>query len=139
MGSQRVRHDLATEQQHVSRSCFPRLPPSPTNIPPPQGDRSTLPLRMQTPPAGNSSRLLTSSCYVQLSFPLLCLLALTVGMIILNEISQKEIGKYPHGITYMWNIKCNMNELIYETERDSQTKRVGLWLPKGNDGLGGWD
>ena len=27
----------------------------------------------------------------------------------------------PHGITYMWNIKCNINELIYETERDSQT------------------
>ena len=29
MGSQRVRHDLATEQQHVSRSCFAKLPPSP--------------------------------------------------------------------------------------------------------------
>ena len=26
----------------------------------------------------------------------------------------------PYGITYMWNLKCNTNELIYETETDSQ-------------------
>ena len=27
----------------------------------------------------------------------------------------------PYGITYMWNLKYDTNELIYETETDSQT------------------
>ena len=27
----------------------------------------------------------------------------------------------PYGITYMWNLKCNPNELIYETETKSGT------------------
>ena len=27
----------------------------------------------------------------------------------------------PYDITYMWNLKYNTNELIYETETDSQT------------------
>ena len=26
-----------------------------------------------------------------------------------------------YGITYVWNIKCDPNELIYETDTDSQT------------------
>ena len=26
-----------------------------------------------------------------------------------------------YGITYVWNIKCDANELIYETDTDSQT------------------
>ena len=26
----------------------------------------------------------------------------------------------PYDITYMWNLKCDTNELIYETETDSQ-------------------
>ena len=38
--------------------------------------------------------------------------------IILSEVSQKEI---PYDITYMWNLKYDINELIYETETDSQT------------------
>ena len=27
----------------------------------------------------------------------------------------------PYGITYMWNLKYDTNELIYKTETDSQT------------------
>ena len=31
----------------------------------------------------------------------------------------------------MWNLKYDTNELIYETETDSQTQRTDLWLPRG--------
>ena len=38
----------------------------------------------------------------------------------------------------MWNLKYDTNELIYETETDSLTRRTVLWLPRGR-GLGeGW-
>ena len=47
--------------------------------------------------------------------------------IILSEVSQKEI---PYDITYMWNLKYDINELIYETETDSQTQRTDLELPR---------
>ena len=40
----------------------------------------------------------------------------------------------PYDITYMWNLKCDTSELIYEA--DSQTERTGLCLP---EGAGGWD
>ena len=39
-------------------------------------------------------------------------------IIILTEISQKEKDKY-HDITYMWNLKYDTNEPVYETETDS--------------------
>ena len=32
----------------------------------------------------------------------------------------------PYDITYMWNLKYDPNELIYETETDSQTYRSDL-------------
>ena len=37
----------------------------------------------------------------------------------------------PYDITYMWNLKYDTNELIYETEIDSQSQNTNLWLPKG--------
>ena len=37
---------------------------------------------------------------------------------ILSEVSQKEKDN-PYDITYMWNLKYDTNELIYETETDS--------------------
>ena len=40
-------------------------------------------------------------------------------------------------ITYMWNLKYDTDELIYETQTDSQTKNADLWLPKGKGGGGG--
>ena len=33
----------------------------------------------------------------------------------------------PHDITYMWNLKYDINENIYKTETDSQAIR-NLWL-----------
>ena len=41
-------------------------------------------------------------------------------IIILSEVSQKE-RQIPYDITYMWKWKYDTNELIYETETDSQT------------------
>ena len=47
-------------------------------------------------------------------------------------------------IPYMWNLKRNdTHELIYKTERDSQTQKMNLWLPGGRPGgresQGVWD
>ena len=41
----------------------------------------------------------------------------------------------------MWNLKYDTNELIWETETDSQIQRTDLWLPRGRkDGEGmEWD
>ena len=39
-------------------------------------------------------------------------------IIILSEVSQRQI---PYDITYMWYLKYDTNELIYETETDSLT------------------
>ena len=49
----------------------------------------------------------------------------------------------PYGITYVWNLKYGTNEPIYlQTETDSQTYRMDLWLPRrrwvGEEGLGVW-
>ena len=43
----------------------------------------------------------------------------------------------PYDVTYMWNLKYDTNEPIYETE--SQTYKTDLWLPRGREGLGVWD
>ena len=40
----------------------------------------------------------------------------------------------PYDITYMWNLKYDTNEPIYETETDSQRK--DLWLPRVRRGGG---
>ena len=37
-------------------------------------------------------------------------------------------------IAYMWNLKNDINEVIYKAERDSQTCKTNLWLPKGKGG-----
>ena len=43
----------------------------------------------------------------------------------------------PYDITYMWNLKYDRIELIYKTERDSQTWKTNLLLPKGKVREGG--
>ena len=43
----------------------------------------------------------------------------------------------PYDITYMWNLKHDTNEPIYEIGTDSQTQRTDLWLPWGREGGGG--
>ena len=37
---------------------------------------------------------------------------------ILSEVSQKEKGKIPYDVTYMWKLKEDANEPIYETETE---------------------
>ena len=37
-------------------------------------------------------------------------------------------------MAYMWNLKNDTNEFIYKTERDSETQKINLRLPKGKEG-----
>ena len=41
---------------------------------------------------------------------------MNLEIIMLSEVSQRQISY----ITYMWNLKYDINELIYETKTDSQ-------------------
>ena len=41
--------------------------------------------------------------------------------LILSRVSQREKNQTLYDITYMYNLKYDTNELIYETETDSQT------------------
>ena len=52
-----------------------------------------------------------------------------VEMITLSEVSERE-RQISYDITYMRNIKRDTNELIHETETDSETWRTDLWLPR---------
>ena len=57
------------------------------------------------------------------------------------EVSQKEKNKY-HIVSLIRGL-YETNELIYETETDSRTQRIDLWLLKGGgrgrkDTLGAW-
>ena len=58
-------------------------------------------------------------------------------IIILSEVNQKEKDKI-YGVTYMWNLKYQTNELIYEIEIDSPTWRTDLLL-RGGEGQMGWE
>ena len=53
----------------------------------------------------------------------------------LGEVSQRQI---PQDITYMWNLKYDTNELIYETKLYSQKQRKDLWLLWVRDEMGVW-
>ena len=45
----------------------------------------------------------------------------------------------PYDTTYMWNLKYDASEHIYETETDSQIQRTNLWSPKGRADAEGED
>ena len=69
-----------------------------------------------------------------------------LDIIILNDYHTKESKSqrgrqipYDIDITYMWNIRYDINEHIYETETSSQTWRTDFWLPKGRGSRGGKD
>ena len=53
-------------------------------------------------------------------------------IIILSEISQKEKKQIPY-IIYMWNLKYETNEPIYEIEIESGTQRIDWWLQRGKE------
>ena len=67
-----------------------------------------------------------------------------LAIIILSEVSQKKKRQIPYNITYMWNLKYDTNELIYEKETDAQTQKTNLMVTKGlrvwgREKLGVWD
>ena len=48
----------------------------------------------------------------------------------------------PHEVTYIWNLKCDANEIIYKTEIDSQKKtnwRLLKGSGQGRNTLGAWN
>ena len=45
--------------------------------------------------------------------------------------SEKKDRQISNDIAYMWNLKYDSNELIYETETDLQIQTSNLCLPKG--------
>ena len=56
--------------------------------------------------------------------------------------SERE-RQIPYDVTYMWNLKCDTNELICKTEADSQTQMPDLRVPRSKGrresaGLGLW-
>ena len=57
-----------------------------------------------------------------------------------NFITSTSFGLEWVNLTQMWNLNYDTNELIYETETDSQAYRTNLWLPRGREVGGGvWD
>ena len=59
-------------------------------------------------------------------------------IIILPEVSQKE-KDIPHDTTYMWNLKYDTNELIYKTERLTDTENRPVVAKRWGEGwIGIW-
>ena len=56
-------------------------------------------------------------------------------IIILSKARERQI---PYDTTYMWTLKYDTDEPIYESETDSQTQRTDLWLPRGSGVEPGW-
>ena len=44
-----------------------------------------------------------------------------IEMIILNKVKSERERQIPYDITYVWNLKYDTNDLIYEIERKSRT------------------
>ena len=57
---------------------------------------------------------------------------------ILNEVKSERERQIPYNITYMLNLKYDMNEHIYETETESQTQRTDWWFPRERGLAEGW-
>ena len=55
-------------------------------------------------------------------------------IVILSEVKTDREGEISYDIPYMWDLKRNdTDKLTYKRERDSQTLRTNLWLPRGRD------
>ena len=46
-------------------------------------------------------------------------------------LSEVRDGQIPYDTASMWNLKYDANELICETQTDSQARSTGLWLRGG--------
>ena len=82
MGCKRVRHDLATKQEHI-----------------------------------NIYNGILLSHFKEDEIMPFAETWMNINIIILSEVSISQKNKY--NITYMWNLKYDTNDLIYETETDS--------------------
>ena len=51
---------------------------------------------------------------------------------------KKRQRQISHNITYIWNLKYAIKEHIYETQTDTRTQRIDLWLPRGSGLEEGW-
>ena len=51
----------------------------------------------------------------------------------LEIILSKSERQIPYDILYMWNLKYDTNEPIYNTETDPQARSTDLWLPRGRE------
>ena len=49
---------------------------------------------------------------------------------------QQQIIQMPYGITYMWNLKYDMSELVYKGEIDSHREQTGGCQGQGRRGKG---
>ena len=55
-------------------------------------------------------------------------------IVILSEVKTDREGEISYDIPYMWDLKRNdTDKLTYKRERDLQTLRTNLWLPRGRD------
>ena len=62
-----------------------------------------------------------------------------LDIVVLSEVSQRE-GEMAHDIPYMWSLKRNnANDLIYETETDSQTREQTYRCQWGKNGGRRWE
>ena len=61
---------------------------------------------------------------------------MTLEIFILSKVSQRKTNIILYHF-YVESKKNDTNELIYETETDSQMLSGNLWLPKGKDWSGG--
>ena len=55
-------------------------------------------------------------------------------IVILSEVKTDREGEISYDIPYLWDLKRNdTDKLTYKRERDLQTLRTNLWLPRGRD------
>ena len=59
-----------------------------------------------------------------------------------HKVKSKRERQIPYAITYMWNLKYNINEHVYDQKETHRYReqtcgfQVGVW---GMEGLGVWD
>ena len=49
----------------------------------------------------------------------------------MKKVRNRKIDTIAFDITYVWNLKYDINECFYKAETDSQSQRIDLCLPRG--------
>ena len=55
-------------------------------------------------------------------------------IVILSEVRQWKTNRYD--ITYMWNLRKEIQMNLFSEQKKTQTLKTKLWLPKGTSGRG---